>query len=34
MKTSGHKLPKYSGQTQMKVPKHGDREAWKSLPIK
>lgn len=34
MKTNGHKLAKYSLQTEIKVPKHCDREAWKITAIK
>lgn len=34
MKTNGYKLDKHSPQIEMKVPKHCDREAWKSLTIK
>lgn len=34
MKTNRHKLAKDSLQTEIKVPKHCDREAWKSIAIK
>lgn len=34
MKTNLHKLAKYSLQIEIKVPKHYDREVWKTLAIK